>query len=211
MGTAAINWPEAVKPLLKKYKKYPHPLNGENAYQYIVMVLLAAQTNDILINNIAPELFKAFPTLESMAGATPEALYPYISKVINYRNKAKWLTAIAAELKEDSKIPLNMDALVKLPGIGRKSANVILREAGKPPAGIMVDLHTIRVAQRLQLATESDGPKMEAHLMQIFPVKQWEIGMALSFHGREICRPKPMCGVCIMRKICPYADSIGAV
>lgn len=210
MPDTAVNWPEAMKPLLKKYKDTPHPLEGNNVYQTMVMVVLAAQSNDKLVNSIAPALFEAFPTLQSMSQATPEALIPYISKIINHKNKAKWITGIAATLKDDSAIPLDMEKLVALPGIGRKSANVILREAGAKPAGIMVDLHTLRVAPRLGMADEKDGPKMEQQLMAIFPPKQWDIGMALSFHGREICRPKPLCEECIVNKHCAwYKANIG--
>jgi len=204
MKTISVNWQEAVKPLLRKYKNQRHPLKGKNVYQYLVMVVLAAQTNDNLVNNIAPELFNAFPTLASMSVQTPEALIPYISKIINRKNKAKWLVGIASQLKNDNTIPMDIDKLVALPGIGRKSANVILREAGAKPAGIMVDLHTLRVTQRLSISDEKDGPKMEQQLMAIFPQKQWDIGMALSFHGRQICRPKPECGVCPMTKACRY-------
>jgi len=210
MPNTAVNWPEAMKPLLKKYKDTPHPLEGKNVYQTMVMVVLAAQSNDKLVNSIAPALFEAFPTLQSMSQATPEALIPYISKIINHKNKAKWITGIAATLKDDSAIPLDMEKLVVLPGIGRKSANVILREAGTKPAGIMVDLHTLRVAPRLGMADEKDGPKMEQQLMAIFPAKQWDIGMVLSFHGREICRPKPLCEECIVNKDCAwYKANIG--
>lgn len=204
MKKIAIDWPQAIKPLLRKYRKRPHPLGGKNIYQYMVMVLLAARSNDKLINDLAPALFNAFPTLRSMSKAKPEDLYPYINKVISFRKKAIWLTTIARLLKKDSAIPLNMDELVELPGIGRKSANVILRESGAPAAGIMVDLHTLRVAPRLGIAKEKDGPAMEQALMSIFPSKQWEIGMALSFHGREICHPQPACERCLMRAVCAY-------
>ncbi len=207
MKKEAVNWPEAVKPLLKKYKDKPHPLEAKNVYQYMVLVVLSAQSNDNLVNSIAPELFKAFPTLQSLSQATPEALYPYISKVRNYGNKAKWLTAIAAEIKKDSNIPLSMDALVKLPGIGRKSANVILREAGAPAEGIIVDLHVLRVAPRLGIAQGDDATKMEKQLMELLPKNQWDIGMALSFLGREICRPKPECGICLMNKVCEFYNN----
>jgi len=198
------NWPEALKPLLKKYKSKPHPLHAKSAYQYMVLVLLSAQSNDNLINNIAGDLFKAFPTLQSLSQATPEALYPYITKVRNYSNKAKWLTTIAATLKKDSNIPQTMEELVKLPGIGRKSANVILREAGAPPEGIIVDLHVLRVAPRLGVATGDDATKMEKQLMETFPREQWDIGMAISFHGREICRPNPECEICIVNSVCAF-------
>jgi len=207
MKKDAVNWPEAVKPLLKKYKGKPHPLEAKNAYQYMVLVVLSAQSNDNLINNIAPELFKAFPNMQALSNATPEALYPYISKIRNYGNKAKWLTAIAAAIKKDSNIPLSMEALVKLPGIGRKSANVILREAGAPAEGIIVDLHVLRVAPRLGIAEGEDPTKMEKQLMELLPKDQWDIGMALSFLGREVCRPKPECEKCLMNKVCAYYHS----
>lgn len=204
MKKAKVNWPEAVKPLLRKYKNMRHPLEGKNAYQYIVLVVLAARSNDKLVNSIAPELFKAFPTMKALAKATPEELYPYISKIMNFRHKAGWLTSIAQTLKTDKAIPSDMDTLIELPGIGRKSANVIQRETGAKPEGIMVDLHTLRVVPRLGIAKETDGPKMEKTLMEIFPRSEWDIGMALSFHGRETCRPKPLCEQCLMRKNCAY-------
>lgn len=99
MKRAAVTWSDAMKPLLKLYKGVPHPLEEKNVYQTMVMVVLAAQSNDKLVNSIAPALFEAFPTLASMSEATPEALIPYISKIINHKNKAKWLTGIAATLK----------------------------------------------------------------------------------------------------------------
>jgi endonuclease-3 len=207
MKKEAVNWPDAIKPLLKKYKNTPHPLEANNVYQYMVLVVLSAQTNDKLVNAIAPELFNAFPNMESLSEATPEALFPYISKIINFRNKAKWITAIAASIKKDSLIPLSMDALVKLPGIGRKSANVILRAAGAPPEGIIVDLHVLRVAPRLGIAQGDDAVKMEKQLMETLPANQWDIGMAISFLGREICRPKPECDKCLMNKVCDYFNN----
>jgi endonuclease-3 len=91
-----------------------------------------------------------------------------------------------------------------LPGIGRKSANVIMREAGAAPEGVMVDLHVVRVAPRLGIASGTDATKIEKQLMQILPKKDWDAGMAMSFLGREICRPKPKCEICLMRPVCTY-------
>jgi endonuclease-3 len=124
--------------------------------------------------------------------------------VRNFGNKAKWLTAIAQKLKKDSNIALNLAALTDLPGIGRKSANVILREAGAPAEGIIVDLHVIRVATRLGITREIDPKKIEERLMDILPPKEWDAGMAMSFLGREICRPQPECEKCLMNKVCAY-------
>src|SRR6266498_1308813 len=131
-----INWPEAIMPLLKKYKGKKHPLEYGNIYQLVVMVVLSAQDSDRNINNLAPKLFVAFPDMQALSKATPETLYPFIGKVRNFANKTKWLIEMSQKIKKDSNIPLTLEQLVELPGIGRKSACVILREAGKPAEGV---------------------------------------------------------------------------
>jgi endonuclease-3 len=202
--TTKINWAEAIKPLLKKYKKEKHPLQYENIYQLIVLVILSAQSTDNLINQLAPDLFSAFPNMTKLSKVSPEALFPYIGKVRNFRNKANWLIELAQKIKKDSNIPLTLEELTEMPGIGRKSANVILREAGKPAEGVIVDLHVVRVAPRLGIASGTDPKKIEKQIMEALPKKEWDAGMAMSFHGREICRPKPKCEICMMRKVCAY-------
>ena len=199
-----VNWPVAIKPLLEKYKGQQHPLEYKNVYQLVVMVVLSAQDSDRNINKLAPELFKAFPDMKALSKASDRTLQPHISKVRNFRNKTKWLLEIAGKIKTDKKIPLALDDLTELPGIGRKSANVILREAGKPPAGVIVDLHVVRVAPRLGIATGTDPKKIEKQIMETLPQKEWDAGMAMSFLGREICRPKPKCELCLMRSVCRY-------
>lgn len=199
-----VDWTKAVQPLLKKYTALKHPLEYKNTFQLMVMVILAAQDSDKHINSIAPAFFKAFPTMKALSKATPEALTTQLSKVRNYRNKINWLLKIAEQVKTDDNIPLTMEKLVELPGIGRKSANVIIRESGLPPVGIMVDLHTVRVAPRLGMVDTEDPKKIEQELMELLPPKQWDAGMCLSFHGREICRPKPLCEQCFMRNVCKY-------
>ncbi|HLP39744.1 endonuclease III [Lacibacter sp.] len=198
------NWPEAIKPLLKKYKGKQHPLEYKNTYQLVVMVVLSAQDSDRNINSLAPKLFEAYPNMQALTKATEETLFPFISKVRNFGNKAKWLTGIAEKIKKDSSIPDTLDALVELPGIGRKSACVILRESGKPAEGVIVDLHVVRVAPRLGIATGTDPKKIEKQIMEVLPQKDWDAGMAMSFLGREICRPKPNCEKCLMTKVCEY-------
>jgi len=199
-----VNWPVAIKPLLEKYKGQQHPLEYKNVYQLVVMVVLSAQDSDRNINKLAPELFKAFPDMKALSKASDRTLQPHISKVRNFRNKTKWLLEIAGKIKTDKKIPLALDDLTELPGIGRKSANVILREAGKPPVGVIVDLHVVRVAPRLGIATGTDPKKIEKQIMETLPQKEWDAGMAMSFLGREICRPKPKCELCLMRTVCRY-------
>ena len=201
-----VDWAEAIKPLIKKYKGKQHPLDYKNIYQLLVMVVLSAQDSDRHINSLAPELFKAFPDMEALSKATPEMLFKYVGKVRNFSNKAKWLTAIADKIKKDKNIPTTMEELTALPGIGRKSANVIMREAGVKAEGVMVDLHVVRVAQRLGIATSADPKKIEQQIMEVIPEKDWgETGMAISFLGRETCRPShPQHEECVMASVCAY-------
>lgn len=204
--TETLNWEDKLKPILKKYKGKKHPLNYHNTYQLLVMVILSAQDSDANINNIAPFLFEKFSTLNSLSKTDFEALIPYITKVRNYATKGKWILEIAEIIKYDENIPLTMSSLTALKGIGRKSANVILRETHKPVEGIIADLHVIRVAPRIGIIKESkDGNKIEKDLMQVLPKSIWsEIGMAISFLGRETCRPKPKCPECLLTDICLY-------
>jgi len=202
------DWVKAIQPLLKKYKGQKHPLEYENTYQLVVMVILAAQDSDRNINKLAVDLFKAIPNMKELSKHSAETLIPHIKKIRNHRNKANWLVKIAREIKTDNNIPKTLDELTELPGIGRKSANVILRESGLPAEGIMVDLHTVRVAPRLGIVDSADPKKIELQLMEILPSKYWDAGMAMSFLGREICRPKPMCEMCLMRPVCEYYKKV---
>jgi len=204
-----INWPEAIKPLLKKYKNKKHPLEYKNIYQLVVMVVLSAQDSDRNINQLAAKLFETFPDMKALSKATPELLFPFVGKVRNFGNKAKWLTEIAQTIKKDSAIPLTQDELTALPGIGRKSANVIMREAGVPAEGVIVDLHVVRVAPRLGIASGTDPKKIEKQIMEALPDKKdWDAGMAMSFLGREICRPTdPKHDLCPMNTVCAYYNS----
>ena len=204
-----VDWPEAIKPLLKKYKGKAHPLEYKSIYQLVIMVVLSAQDSDKHINQIAPKFFEAFPDMKALSKATPEILSKYISDVRNFGNKAKWLSEMAQKIKADKDIPQNLEALTELPGIGRKSANVILRESGKEPEGVIVDLHVVRVAPRLGIATGADPKKIEKQIMEALPPKSWDAGMAMSFLGREICRPtNPKCEICVMNTVCAYYNSL---
>lgn len=199
-------WTEKLAPILTKYKGLKHPLEYRNLYQLVVMVVLSAQDSDANINKIAPALFEVYPNMESLAVKNLEALIPHISKIENFGNKANWLLEIAQTIRKDENIPLTMNGLIALKGIGRKSANVIMREANAPVEGIIVDLHVIRVAPRIGLIPETkDGIKAEKQLMQVLPKAIWgEIGMAISFLGREICRPQPKCEICPINGVCGY-------
>ena len=208
----AIDRANALLPLFQRYKNRKHPLDFKNHYQLVVMVVLSAQTTDENVNQVAPALFERYPSMEELGRAKPEELFPYIRKIRNFANKAKWLTAIAAAVKTEAGIPTTIEALTELPGIGRKSANVIIRGLGGVAAGIIVDLHVLRVAPRIGLTTGTTPEKVEQQLMKFVPRQQWgEAGMALSFLGRDLCRPtEPACGECPMVSICKYYRNVVA-
>ncbi|HWB95021.1 MAG TPA: hypothetical protein VG605_24370 [Puia sp.] len=204
MAPTKIDWPKAILPLIDKYRGKKHPLNHKKNYQLLAMVVLSAQSRDDVINRIAPAFFAAYPDMPALAKADPQQLFPYLAGVRNFAHKATWLVNIAKKLKTDKNIPLTLDELVELPGIGRKSANVILREAGRPPEGVIVDVHVVRVAPRLGIVKEDDPGKMEEKLMKILPREEWDAGMAMSFLGREICTPTPQCERCLMNPVCAF-------
>ena len=204
---STIDWTEKLQPIIEKYKGKKHPLNYENLYQLMVAVILSAQDSDANINKITPAFFAQFPNLETLSTVTVDDLFPYVSKVRNFNTKSSWLIEIAQTVKTNDNIPTNLNDLIALKGIGRKSANVIMREMNVAPEGIIADLHVIRVAPRIGLILESkDGNKIEKELMKFLPKEIWsEIGMAISFLGREICRPtNPKCSECPICKDCLY-------
>jgi endonuclease-3 len=206
------NWTQAFQPLFQQYGKRKHPLDYQNRYQLVVMVILSAQDSDKHINELAPAIFAAYPTMNSLSHSTEADLQQHIGSVRNWGNKAKWLVKLAQTVGEDENIPKTMDQLTKLPGLGRKSANVIIRESGDAAEGVIVDLHVLRVAPRLGIAAEEDATKpekVEKKIMAAVPQEFWnECGMAISFLGRELCRPtNPKCEVCPLNTICQYYQS----
>jgi len=199
-------WAKALEPLVAKYKDEKHPLDYQNLYQLLVMVVLSAQDSDAHINKIAPNFFEKFPNMKSLASADEDSLLQFLGEVRFHRNKIKWLQEISKTVKTDNNIPLNMKELTTLKGIGRKSANVIMREAEVKAEGIMVDLHVVRVAQRLGIAKSDKADKIEKEMMEVLPQSMWsEVGMAISFLGRNTCRPtNPKHNKCVLKKICEY-------
>ena len=205
--TPPKDWEAILKPIIKTYKGRKHPLDYSNLYELMVAVLLSAQDSDAHINKIMPLFIEKYPNLEAIASTNLNAIENIISPVTNLKNKASWLYEIAKTLEKNENIPLTLHHLIQLKGIGRKSANVILKEMNQPAEGIIADLHVIRVAPRIGLTDESkDGIKIEKQLMTILPKEIWnEIGMALSFLGREICRPNnPKCSICSLKNDCNY-------
>ena len=208
-----IDWSRHLEPLMKQYGTRKHPLDYKNRYQLVVMVILSAQDSDKHINELANVFFDAYPSINELSKADPEDLHQYIRSVRNFGNKSRWLVKLAQMVGEDNKIPMTLDELTKLPGLGRKSANVIIRESGGKAEGVIVDLHVLRVAPRLGIAEEEEKPKpekVEKQIMAAVPAEMWnQTGMAISFLGREICRPSnPKCDICVMNQVCKYCKKM---
>ncbi|MBI2428418.1 MAG: endonuclease III [Ignavibacteriales bacterium] len=201
-----INWNKELKPLFKRYDGRKHPLEYKNLYQLLVAVVLSARDSDRNINSLTPALFAKFPSMKHLAKATPEDLYPFIGKVSNFGNKSQWLTKTAKEIKDDKNIPLTQEGLTQYSGIGRKSANVIMSQMGAPAEGVIVDLHTLRVAPRLGIAQGTNPEKIEKQLMEKVDKKNWHLlGMSLTYLGRETCRPtNPKCHECVVSSVCAF-------
>ena len=205
-----VDWTSNLKQLIDKYGGRKHPLNYQNLYQLIIMVILSAKDSDENINKLAPIFFETYPSFESITNSSPQSIIPFISKIENFKNKANWIFETAKQITTNKEIPLNLNKLTSLKGIGRKSANTILREMKIPAQGIIVDLHVIRVAPRIGLTPSyEDGNKIEKELISIFPKQIWnEIGMSISFLGRELCRSQnPKCNLCPINNHCNYYKS----
>ncbi len=205
------NWKENLQPLIDKYKDKKHPLAYDNLYELLIMVILSAQDSDAKINKVKINFFEKYPNIKSLSKASSSEINNYISTVTNYKNKSNWIYETANMIISDDKIPTNLDNLIKLKGVGRKSANVILKEINQKSEGIIVDLHVIRVVPRIGLApTYNDGNKIEKLLMQQLPYEIWnDIGMSFSFLGREICRPtNPKCNICPVNTHCNYFNNL---
>lgn len=202
----SVNWSRELQPLIDKYAEEKHPLEYQNLYQLLVMVILSARDSDDHINKVAPELFRKYPDMAALAKAETYELDPILKSVRSSRKKIAWLMEIANELQSDSNIPTSMKELTDLKGVGRKTANVIKREAKATAEGIMVDLHVVRVAPRLGIVEATEPNKIEKELMEKLPKEMWEdIGMALSFLGRDVCRPtNPHHEECMLSHVCAY-------
>lgn len=184
-------------------------LDHQDAYQLLCATILSAQSTDKMINTLTPALFARYPDARALAGAEPPELEPLIFKSGFYRMKAKHLVGMARAVVErhGGKIPDTMDALVALPGVARKTANVVLGSALGKPAGVVVDTHVARVAARLGLTAETDPVKIEQDLMRQLPRDQWTLfAHRLIWHGRRVCHAKqPDCEHCPLAPRCPSA------
>ena len=177
-----------------------------NAFELLVATILSAQSTDARVNIVTPALFAKYPDAKALAGARVADLEKMILSTGFFRQKSKSLIGMATQLLEEhkGKVPADMEALIKLPGVGRKTANVVLGHALGVP-GLPVDRHVLRVSNRIGLVTSDDAVKVEAQLCGMLPPERWtRASDALILHGRRICRPKPLCPRCNVRPDCDF-------
>ena len=188
-------------------------LTFSNAYELLVATILSAQCTDARVNQVTPALFARYPNAAALAKATQEALEPQIQSTGFFRMKSKSLRTMALAIVEQhgGEVPNTMEELVKLPGVGRKTANVVLGHAFGIP-GLPVDRHVLRVASRIGLvSTTDDAVEAEKQLTQLLPPARWtKASDTLILHGRRVCRPKPLCDRCQVRADCRYYQHLGA-
>jgi endonuclease III len=202
--------PYALEVLSRLKREYPNArteLDYETPLQLLVATILSAQCTDKRVNMVTPLLFQTFPTAASLAQAPPEKLEEIIRSTGFFRNKTKSLIGLGKALGErhNGGVPDSMEALVKLPGVGRKTANVVLGNAFGKNVGIVVDTHVARLSDRLGYTKAKDPVKIEQDLMPLFPREDWALlAHLLIFHGRRVCEARrPKCEICVLNDICP--------
>jgi endonuclease-3 len=184
-------------------------LDHESPFQLILATVLSAQSTDVMVNKITPELFERWPTPRSLANAEPAEVERVLSKIGMFRQKTKNIIGLSKRLLDEhqGEVPRTLDELVKLPGVGRKTANVVLGVAFGTPEGVVVDTHVQRISQRLGWTKHSEPADIERDLMALFPRSEWDmLSHTLIFHGRRICAArKPACAACPVSAECPSA------
>jgi endonuclease-3 len=200
----------ALEVLARLKREYPDArteLDYKTPLQLLEATILSAQCTDKRVNMVSPLLFRTYPTAASIADAPPEKVEEIIKSTGFFRNKTKSLIGLGKALVErhNGEVPDSMEELVKLPGVGRKTANVVLGNAFGKNIGIVVDTHVMRVSGRLGLTRETDPVKIELDLMKLFPVEDWALfSHLLIFHGRRVCEARrPKCEICVLNHICP--------
>jgi len=206
--------PERVMEILKRLDQlYPDvtcALTHKSAWELLVATILSAQSTDVNVNRVTPELFRKYPTVEAFAALTPEQLEPEVRSTGFFRNKSKSVVGAAKKIVADfgGQVPMNMKDLLTLPGVARKTANVVLGSWFKIAEGIVVDTHVHRISRRLELTTNTDPQKIEQDLMRIIPREKWILfAHQVIWHGRKLCiARKPKCVDCLLENICHAAD-----
>lgn len=202
--------PADTRRIMKRlYTQHPNAdteLHYTDAYELLVATILSAQCTDERVNQVTPALFARYPDARTLARATPDELEPQIQSTGFFRAKSRSLVGMATEVVETygGEIPRTMDALVSLPGVGRKTANVVLGHALGVP-GLPVDRHVLRVANRIGIAKSDDPEVVEQQLCGAMPSPEWTVTSdTLILHGRRICKPRPLCDRCVVRTDCLF-------
>jgi len=206
--------PDRIAEILKRLDQlYPDvtcALTHTSAWELLVATILSAQSTDVNVNRVTPELFRKYPTVEAFAAITPEQLEPDVRSTGFFRNKSKSVVGAAKKIVADfgGQVPLKMEDLLTLPGVARKTANVVLGTWFKKAEGVVVDTHVHRISRRLELTTNDDPQKIEQDLMRIIPREKWILfAHQIIWHGRRLCiARKPKCIDCPLENICHAAD-----
>ncbi len=198
----------------EEYPEATTALSHRSAFELLVATILAAQCTDARVNAISPALFRRWPDAGAMSAATQEQMEQAVRSTGFFRNKAKNLIGTSKLLVErhGGRVPDTMEELTALPGVARKTANVVLGTFYRKPAGVVVDTHCQRLARRLGLTRHDDPVKIERDLMDLLPQEQWtDFAHRLVFHGRRVCvARKPRCAQCRLRELCPSRQDVTA-
>ncbi len=203
---------ETIARLKSEYPGAKTALDWKNPLELLVATILSAQTTDVRVNAVTPTLFAKYPAAADYAAADPAELEEDIRPTGFFRNKAKSLRGMARALVDDhgGEVPRTMEDLVALPGVGRKTANVVLGNAFSIDEGVVVDTHVRRLSNRLGFTTHNDPEKIERDLMQTVPKRDWTVfSHLLILHGRSVCKArKPACEDCVVNDLCPSAFEV---
>jgi len=206
--------PERIAEILARLDQlYPNvtcALNHASAWELLVATILSAQSTDVNVNRVTPELFRKYPTVQHFAALTSEQLEPDVRSTGFFRNKSKSVVGAAKKIVSDfgGEVPDEMDKLLTLPGVARKTANVVLGTWFKQAVGVVVDTHVTRIARRLELTENSDPAKIEQDLMNVIPRDKWILfAHQIIWHGRKLCvARRPKCVDCPLETLCHAAD-----
>lgn len=206
--------PERMAEILKRldqlYADVTCALTHKNPWELLVATILSAQSTDVRVNMVTPEIFKKYPTVQDFAKLEPEQLEPDIRSTGFFRNKSKSVVGAARRIVNDfgGKVPENMDDLLTLPGVARKTANVVLGTWFKKAEGVVVDTHVHRISRRLELTRNEDPKKIEEDLMRVIPREKWILfSHQVIWHGRRLCFARsPKCTDCLLENICHAED-----
>jgi endonuclease-3 len=201
-----------IRTLSQQHPNADTELHYRNPFELLVATILSAQSTDERVNIVTPDLFGRYKDARALAAAAPADIERLIVSTGFFRQKTKALLGMARQLVErhDGKVPADMEQLTELPGVGRKTANVVLGHALGVP-GLPVDRHVLRVANRIGIASSDDPERVEQQICKALPPDRWTLASdVLILHGRRICRPKPLCDRCSVRKDCEYYRTVVA-